>query len=76
MTAHNYINLLALGIVGVLAGCSRSSKSSDVSGRIRKLLDQAGLKDLTVNKVASSASDVKPAVNELEIENSQATSTA
>jgi hyperosmotically inducible protein len=37
--------------VGVLAGCSGTAeKSPDVAGNIRKSLDQAGLKDVTVSQ--------------------------
>ncbi len=42
------LTLLAIGTVG---GCSRfSSKAPTVSDNIRKALDQAGLKDVTVNE--------------------------
>ncbi len=40
---------LALLAVGVLAGCSQTlTRSSDVSGDVRKSLDQAGLKSVSV----------------------------
>jgi hyperosmotically inducible protein len=42
--------LLALLVVGTLLGCSTSRKSPDVSDSIRKSLDQAGLKDVTVSQ--------------------------
>jgi osmotically-inducible protein OsmY len=42
--------LLALLVVGTLVGCSTSTKSPDVSDSIRKSLDQAGLKDVTVSQ--------------------------
>jgi len=43
--------LVALLAVGILAGCSQTStKSPDVSDSIRKSLDQAGFKDVTVSQ--------------------------
>jgi hyperosmotically inducible periplasmic protein len=43
--------LLALLVVGTLAGCStRSTKSPDVSESIRKSLDQNNLKDVSVSQ--------------------------
>ena len=40
---------LALLVVGILVGCSQTpTKSPDVSDAIRKSLDQAGLKDVSV----------------------------
>jgi hyperosmotically inducible periplasmic protein len=44
------LSLLALIIAGTLIGCSRNTQSPDVSGDIRKSLDQAGLKDVTVSQ--------------------------
>jgi len=45
------ITLLALLAVGSLAGCSgTATKSSDVSDSIRKSLDQAGFKDVSVSQ--------------------------
>ena len=44
------LSLLALLVVGTLVGCSMSTKSPDVSDSIRKSLDQAGLKDVTVSQ--------------------------
>ena len=42
--------LLTLLALGTLAGCSApSTTSADVSGSIRKSLDQAGLKDVSAN---------------------------
>jgi osmotically-inducible protein OsmY len=42
MEVHNYIKLLALGTVGVLVGCSKSTKSPDVlDAGIEKNLDAA-----------------------------------
>ncbi|MGD0223761.1 MAG: BON domain-containing protein [Terriglobia bacterium] len=45
-----YLCLLVLLVVGTLVGCSMSPKSPDVSDNIRKSLDQAGLKDVTVSQ--------------------------
>jgi hyperosmotically inducible periplasmic protein len=45
------VAILALLAVGVLAGCSgTASKSPDVVDSIRKSLDQAGFRDITVNQ--------------------------
>jgi hyperosmotically inducible protein len=44
------LNLLALLVVGILVACSTATKSPDVSDSIRKSLDQAGLKDVTVSQ--------------------------
>jgi len=44
------LSLLAMLVVGLLVGCSTSTKSPDVSDSIRKSLDQAGLKDVTVSQ--------------------------
>ena len=44
------LSLLALLVVGTFIGCSTSTKSPDVSASIRKSLDQAGLKDVTVSQ--------------------------
>jgi osmotically-inducible protein OsmY len=42
---------LTLFAIGTVVGCSRfSSKSPDVSGNIRKALDQAGLKEVSVSQ--------------------------
>jgi len=42
---------LTLFAIGTVVGCSRvSSKSPDVSGNIRKGLDQAGLKEVSVSQ--------------------------
>jgi hyperosmotically inducible protein len=40
--------LAALVAAGMLAGCSQSAKSPDVAGNIRKALDQAGLKKVSI----------------------------
>ncbi len=43
--------LVGLLAVGILAGCSQTAtKSPDVSDSIRKSLDQAGFKDVTVSQ--------------------------
>jgi osmotically-inducible protein OsmY len=45
------LTLLAMVVAGILAGCSQTSmKSPDVSDSIRKSLDQAGFKDVSVNQ--------------------------
>jgi len=44
------LTLLALLVVGTLIGCSTSTKSPDVSDNIRKSLDEAGLKDVSVTQ--------------------------
>jgi hyperosmotically inducible protein len=45
------VAIVALLAVGILAGCSQTAtKSPDVSDNIRKSLDQAGLKDVTVSQ--------------------------
>jgi hyperosmotically inducible protein len=45
------VAMVALLAVGILAGCSQTaSKSPDVSDSIRKSLDQAGLKDVSVSQ--------------------------
>ena len=43
-------SLLALIIAGTFIGCARNTQSPDVSGSIRKSLDDAGLKDVTVSQ--------------------------
>ncbi len=43
--------VLTMFAIGTLVGCSRfSSKSPDVSDNVRKSLDQAGLKDVSVSQ--------------------------
>ncbi|MHB8539884.1 MAG: BON domain-containing protein [Candidatus Acidiferrales bacterium] len=50
-TIRLLVTLLTLVIVGtVAAGCSRTTKSPDVSDSIRKSLDQAGLKNVSVSQ--------------------------
>ncbi len=46
----NTIRILSLSIaagLGALVGCSSAHRAPDVSGDIRKALDQAGLKDVS-----------------------------
>jgi hyperosmotically inducible periplasmic protein len=50
-TTKLLVILLTLLAVGTVIGCSRfSAKSPDVSDSIRKALDQAGLKDVSVSQ--------------------------
>jgi hyperosmotically inducible periplasmic protein len=50
-TLRPYLTLVALFVVGTLAGCSTTStKSPDVADNIRRSLYQAGLKDVTVSQ--------------------------
>src|ERR1700731_5402338 len=44
------VSLLTLLIVGTLMGCSGTTQSPDVSDSIRKSLDEAGLKDVSVSQ--------------------------
>jgi hyperosmotically inducible periplasmic protein len=44
------VTVLALFAIGVLAGCSMSRKSPDVSKSIRTSLDQAGLQKVSVSQ--------------------------
>jgi hyperosmotically inducible protein len=44
------VTLLTLLIVGILAGCLGTAKSPDISDSIRKSLDQAGFKDVSVSQ--------------------------
>ena len=43
------LGVLVVVLVGALAACS-SNKSPDVSGSVRKAIEQAGLKDVTVSQ--------------------------
>jgi osmotically-inducible protein OsmY len=45
-----YSTLLALLALGTLVGCSTATKSPDVSDSIRRSLDQANLKDVSVSQ--------------------------
>ncbi|MEQ1947512.1 MAG: BON domain-containing protein [Bryobacteraceae bacterium] len=49
-TLKRCLPLLAVVVVGSLAGCSSSNKTPDVSGSIRTSLDQAGFKDVSVSQ--------------------------
>jgi osmotically-inducible protein OsmY len=42
--------LLAIVAAGLLAGCSHTTKAPDVSSDVRKALDQAGLKNVSVHQ--------------------------
>jgi hyperosmotically inducible protein len=44
------VSTLALLTAGILAGCSGTPASPDVSGNIRQSLNQAGLKDVSVSQ--------------------------
>jgi hyperosmotically inducible periplasmic protein len=50
-TLKQYSTMLAMLVIGTLVGCSPSpTKSPDVSDSIRKSLDQANLKDVSVSQ--------------------------
>jgi hyperosmotically inducible protein len=50
-TTKVHVILLTLFAIGTMVGCSRfSTKSPDVADSIRKSLDQAGLKDVSVSQ--------------------------
>jgi osmotically-inducible protein OsmY len=44
------LTVFTVFVVGFLAGCSTASKSPDVSASLRKSLDQAGLKSVTITQ--------------------------
>jgi len=48
MKYRSTFGLLTIVIAGMLAGCSSTTKSPDVADGIRKSLDQAGYKDVSV----------------------------
>jgi hyperosmotically inducible protein len=48
-TLGTLFTTLALFAIGVLAGCSTTTKSADVSDSVRRSLDQSGFKDVTVS---------------------------
>jgi len=49
-TITKFPALLAIVAAGLLAGCSHTVKTPDVSGDVRKALDQAGLKNVSVHQ--------------------------
>ncbi len=50
-TLKSCLSLLAVVLVGTLAGCSTTStKTADVSDAIRSSLDQAGLKEVSISQ--------------------------
>ena len=49
-TLRSYLTVLALVVVGTLAGCSSFNKAADISGDIRTSMEQAGLKGVTVSQ--------------------------
>lgn len=50
MKRTNWPLVLAMIGVGILAGCSQTMKSPDVSDNIRRSLDQAGLKKVSIKQ--------------------------
>jgi hyperosmotically inducible protein len=46
----NWPSVLAMLAAGILAGCSQTVKSPDVSDNVRRSLDQAGLKKVSINQ--------------------------
>jgi hyperosmotically inducible protein len=49
-TLTHWSTLLTMFALGIIAGCSQSNKSQDVSGTVRQSLDQANLKSVSVNQ--------------------------
>src|SRR4030088_632306 len=45
-----FLAMVPVVLAGALAGCSDTNKSSDVADNIRKSLDQAGYKDVSVSQ--------------------------
>jgi hyperosmotically inducible protein len=45
-----FLAVLPVVLAGALAGCSQTNKSPDVTDNIRKSLDQAGYKDVSVSQ--------------------------
>jgi hyperosmotically inducible protein len=50
MERLNFYTISFMFLAGTLAGCSTSGKSPDVSGNIRKSLDGAGFRDVSVSQ--------------------------
>jgi hyperosmotically inducible protein len=50
MRYKSVFDVLTIVVAGLLAGCSSTTKSPDVAGPIRKSLDQAGYKDVSVSQ--------------------------
>jgi hyperosmotically inducible periplasmic protein len=46
----SFLTVLSLLVAGTLTACSNTSKSPDVTDNIRKSLDQAGYKDVSVSQ--------------------------
>lgn len=49
-TISIWFTLLSIFAVGCMIGCNDANKSPDVTGDIRKSLDQSGLKDVSVSQ--------------------------
>ena len=49
-TLSNWPFVLAVGVAGILAGCSQTVKSPDVATSIRAALDQAGFQKVSVDQ--------------------------
>jgi len=49
-TLANWSACLAVVAAGILAGCSQTMKSPDISADIHKALDQAGLKNVSITQ--------------------------
>ena len=49
-TIKPYLSILAVGVLGALAACSGFNRAADVSGDIRRSMEQAGLKDVKVSQ--------------------------
>ncbi len=50
MKARRSVLVVPLLLAGALAGCSNTNKSPDVADNVRKALDQAGYKDVSVSQ--------------------------
>jgi len=50
MKYNSILGFVTIVIAGTLAGCSSTTQSPDVAGSIRKSLDQAGYKDVSVSQ--------------------------